>query len=235
VSASREHIAVYALLHEVAGSARLVGEEADSQHLPQVEQEARHFRQIHGRVQIDYLVLEDSVDVEQQEKQNAARAVRGASDLLPDLLCLWQQKRAVEVLSDARDRLFQEREQLRLVAGVAQTHDHVVYFALRLRFLGWYKTTVTDTLSRTGARHRCAQRLQGTHQIACIFLRESARERLLCLFILLHSVWSFRRGAKQKTRAKGFFPHKGRHRSQPRIARRCMIGNRSQALLPAQA
>ena len=108
VSASREQIAVYALLHEVGGCARLVGEEAHSQHPPQVEQEARHFGQIHVRVQIDYLVLEHGVDVEQQEKQNTARAVRGAVDLFADLLCLWQQNRAVEGLRNARDRLLQE-------------------------------------------------------------------------------------------------------------------------------
>jgi len=181
VSASREQIAVHALVHEVGGRARLVGEEAHREHLPQVEQEARHFRQVYGRVQIDYLVLEHGVDVEQQEKQNAARAVRGASDLFSDLLCLRQQERAVEGRCDARDRLFQQGEQLRLVARVAQADDHVVYFALRLFSLDRDEIFVADKRSRAGARHRCAQRLQGTHQTVCIFLeRERAsavRER----------------------------------------------------------
>lgn len=205
VSASREQIAVYALLHEVGGRARLVGEEAHSQHLPQVEQEARHFGQIQGRVQIDYLVLEHGVDVEQQEKQNAARAVRGASDLFADLRCLCQQNQAVKCLCNTRDGVLQEGEELRLVAGVAQADDHVVYFAFLPCFLGRDETSVADKLSRAGTRHRCAKRLQGTHQIVCIFFE---RERARVLFargnaLLFDFISLSPEGMSQKYRGQG--------------------------------
>jgi len=58
-----------------------------------------------------------------------------------------------------------------------------VYLALRLFFFYRHEDAVADTACVAGPRHRCAQRLQGTHQTACLFLRLSFLR--LCLVALL--------------------------------------------------